>query len=85
MNNAGVLTHGPVATDDPNKLQLLVDTNMGPFVYLTHQLISGFKKREKRSAVIMTSSVASNNLRPNVATYSASKTFDDCFTLSLEE
>ena len=84
MNNAGVLTHGPLATDDPNKLQRLVDTNMGPFVYLTNQLISGFKIREKKSAVIMTSSAAANKIRPNLAIYSASKTFNDCFTLSLE-
>ncbi len=58
-------------------------TNMGPYVYLTRSILPSMLKREKRSGIIFTSSIGANYTIPGMATYAASKTFNDSFGRSL--
>lgn len=83
INNAGVITMNPLSEENPVTLHNLVNTNIGPYVYLTHELLPRLKKREKKSAILFTSSNASSNVRPYMAAYSASKTFNDIFAQRL--
>ena len=72
-----------IADDSPSNLFNLVNTNVGPYVYLTHLLLPQLKKREKKSAILFSSSNASKNVRPGLAVYAASKTFNDIFAARL--
>ncbi len=85
VNNAGMLCKGEVASEDPKTLESLVNTNGGPYIYLTSLFLPSLKKREKRCALIYTSSVASWKKRPNLSTYAASKTLNDAFAQNLNE
>ena len=63
----------------------MINTNMGPYCYLTHYMIPKLKKREvgKRSAIIFTSSVGADMVLPYLSTYVATKSFNNHFAKSL--
>ncbi len=57
---------------------------MGPYVYLTRSILPSMLKREKRSGIIFTSSIAATAYAlPGLSTYSATKAFNDSFARSL--
>ena len=62
----------------------MINTNMGPYCYLTHYMMPQLKKRAgKRSAIIFTSSVGAQMVLPYLSTYVATKSFNNHFAKSL--
>lgn len=61
----------------------MVKTNIGPYVYLTRNILPRMLKRQKKSGIVFTSSVTACFPFPVLSTYAASKAFNDHFGKSL--
>lgn len=67
---------GPVAEEKVEELERMVETNMAPYLYMTWAILPKMLEREKKGAVIFTSSVAGILPLPYAATYAATKAFN---------
>lgn len=79
MNNAGVGDISPLFEAEYSELEKVLNINVAHSVYLTRNLVPRMLKREKRSAVIFTTAFCANYPHPALATYAATKRFNDHF------
>lgn len=61
----------------------MINLNIGPYVYLTRNLLPRMLKREKRSGIIFNASIGADISVPCNSTYCGSKAFADHFAKSL--
>jgi len=77
--NAGMATSGLLNDKDDNHIEQVMQINTNHVIYsakvLIPQLVKRFEEKKIKAAILMTSSYASNQPLPGVATYSASKIF----------
>ena len=85
INNAGFAKFHKFGHGDIKDLERMINTNMGPYCYLTHFLIPKLSSRGegKRSAIIFVSSTGADIVLPYLSTYVASKSFNNHFAKSL--
>lgn len=61
----------------------MINLNIGPYVYLTRNILPRMLKRDKLSGIIFTASIAADFITPCIATYSGTKAFVDHFAKCL--
>ena len=83
VNNAGVGDISPLAEAEYTELEKLININMAHSVYLTRNLVPRMLKREKHSAVLFTTAFCADYPHPGLATYAATKRFNDHFAKCL--
>jgi len=84
VNNAGLMTHGPFETIDPQRDQEEIMVNVAAVVGLTHAFLPGMLDR-RAGGVINVASVAGFQPIPFLAVYAASKAFVISFSVALWE
>jgi short-subunit dehydrogenase len=82
--NAGFGLGGRVIDQDPDRLQLMVRTNVESTVALARAFTPAMAAR-RRGSVLIVSSMAGNQPMPNVAVYSATKAAVTTFAEALHE
>ena len=83
INNAGYANLCPFDEEEYTELERMIKTNIGPYVYITRAILPRMLKRDKKSGIIFTSSVAAKVTLPCLSTYAATKAFNDHFGQSL--
>ena len=78
VNNAGFGIHGPLATNDPSRLEALLRLNVGALVALTRIFIPDILAAQ--GVLINVASTAAYQPCPGMAAYAASKAFVLSFT-----
>jgi short-subunit dehydrogenase len=81
---AGFGMGGPLIDQDPDRLQLMMRTNVESTVALAREFTPAMAARRSGSVLIV-SSMAGNQPMPNVAVYSATKAAVTCFAEALHE
>ncbi len=82
VNNAGFGLHGSFVTEDPARLEDMLDLNVTALVSITRALLPGMVERG-RGAVVNVASTAAYQSTPSFAAYAASKAFVLSFTEAL--
>lgn len=82
INNAGVGDHGEFARGDWDKVQQMLNVNIGALTKLTHRLLPMLRSFD-RAAILNVSSVASFAPVPSMAIYAATKAYVTSFSEAL--
>lgn len=82
INNAGLGDHGPFERGDWNKIERMLDVNIGALTQLTHRLLPVLHTHQK-AAILNVSSVASFIPIPDMAVYAATKAYVTSFSEAL--
>ena len=83
INNAGYADTGRVANLTAESQKTMMDTNATPVVMLTRLFLPQMLQRQKRSAVLNTSSIGGNFISPGISMYSATKRLVNAFSKAL--
>ena len=83
INNAGYANLCPFEDEEYANLERIIKTNTGHYIYLTRAILPRMLKRDKKSAIIFTSSIRAKNTSPCLSTYAATKAFSRHFSQSL--
>lgn len=77
VNNAGIMQNRYFLTQDPAKMEMMIKTNVHPFVYMSKYALLHFRsnadKHDHKNAMLYTSSMAAFCWMSNTALYSATK------------
>lgn len=82
INNAGLGDHGPFERGSWEKIERMLDVNIGALTHLTHSLLPALHQH-KRAAILNISSSASFIPIPDMAVYAATKAYVTSFSEAL--
>jgi len=85
VNNVGTMERTEYNKILPDRVHEMLNVNIGTPAVLTNTMLTNLQKRDKKSAIITVSSVASYYPRPYMTLYDCTKVFDDYLTLGLSE